>query len=378
VDVESPPIHAFLSYAHSDDNEFEIVAPLVNKLTAFVRAKSGRALEIFVDRESIGWGTDWRESISGSVENATIFIPLLTANYLDSAACREEFLAFHSKAEVLGVTDLLLPILVFKSSLFKEGATDEIAQIAERLQYKCIEDAVLAGFQSPEWLRTTRDLSEALLAALASAEASLLEKAPPPSATSRPSGTDLKSDREVAIGASGLAEIMAEMEKSIDQMNTAAESLAPALESFGSVPVLIGDLPAEPTAKQVTVWTLHLAQEFKAPAQALEIGGRQLFEATKSLDETFVKLKQLRDFVEVPEVADNLEAGRKSLVDSFGDLREVAGTMAELLQNMKPAEVLSVPLRKALQPARRGLTAVSDSLNLIESWQEEFPEETAD
>jgi hypothetical protein len=287
-------------------------------------------------------------------------------------------LAFHSKAEVLGVTDLLLPILIFKSSLFKEGATDEIAQIAERLQYKCIEDAVLAGFQSSEWLHTTRDLSEALLAALAKAEASLLAKAPVPSATQRPCATDQASDDEATIEGSGLAEIMAEMENSIDQMNTAAESLAPALELFGSVPERIGDLPVDPTTKQVTAWTLRLAQEFKAPAQALETGGRQLFEATKSLDETFVKLKQLRDFVGVPEVAKNLESGRKSLVASFGDIREVAGTMTELLQSMKPAEVLSVPLRKALQPARRGLTAVSDSLNLIESWQEEFPGETAD
>lgn len=77
MNIEQPSIRAFLSYSHADDAEFGIVDPLVKKLKAYVRAKSGRALDIFVDRESIGWGTDWRESISSSVESATVSSPCL-------------------------------------------------------------------------------------------------------------------------------------------------------------------------------------------------------------------------------------------------------------------------------------------------------------
>jgi hypothetical protein len=101
-----------------DDDGFHLVDPLRRKLQAFVKAKGGRALEIFIDRESIGWGENWRERITDSVECAPVFIPLLSANYLDSVPCRDEFLAFHARAEVLGVADLLIPILVFRSPLF--------------------------------------------------------------------------------------------------------------------------------------------------------------------------------------------------------------------------------------------------------------------
>lgn len=374
METGSPPIRAFLSYEHGDDKEFGVVDPLVSKLKAIVRAKSGRNLEIFIDRESIGWGADWRASISGSVENATVFIPLLSANYLDSAACREEFLAFHSKAEVLGVTELLLPILLFKSSLFSEGTTDEVAQIAEARQYKCIEEALLAGYQSPEWLQCTRDLAESLLGALAKAENSLLEgglSVPPAPVPETMQDGGPPAETEV----SGLAELMEELQSSLDGMTGAADKLTPAIEAFGDVPAKVGELPDAPTPKQVNTWALRLAHEFKEPSVALEAGGRELFDATKRLDETLLRLKQLTESVgDVPEFSESLTEGRKGLITGFGDLHEVADTMEELLNSMRPAELLSVPVRKAIQPARRGLTAVRDSLRMIESWQSEFPQ----
>lgn len=371
MSAEQPPIRAFLSYSHADDEEFGVVEPLVKKLKAFVRAKSGRALDVFVDRDAIGWGTDWRTSISTSVEGATVFIPLLSANYLDSSACREEFLAFHSKAETLGVTELLLPTLLFSSPLFGEDTTDEVAQIAERLQYKLIEEPLLRGFSSPEWLQCTRNLAESLLDAIMRAEASLLAA----SETTAPSAPTDGNGPSAAVSPeeeAGLAELMQHMEAATTRMTAAAEKLTAAIEALGAVPEKVGELSDGPTPKEVNVWTLRLASEFHQPALSLEHGGRELFEATKELDETLLKLRHLVGSVDVPEFNESMNEGRRTVVTAFGDLREVADTMDELLTSMKPAEVLSVPLRKALQPARRGITAVSDSLKLIESWQSEF------
>lgn len=372
-----PPIRAFLSYSHADDGEFGVVEPLVKKLKAFVRAKSGRALDIFIDRESIGWGTDWRKSISSSVEGATVFIPLLSANYLDSSACREEFLAFHSKAETLGVTELLLPILLFSSPLFAEGATDEVAQIAEALQYKPIEEPLLHGFASPEWLQCTRNLAESLLEAINRAESSLLAASQTP-AGKVPTSDDDDDDASTAVSAeeeAGLAEVVERIELATDRMTAAAEKLTAAIEALGAVPEKVGELKDGPTPKDVNAWTFRLATEFREPAMEVELGGRELFDATKHLDETLVTLQRLADSVDMPDLNEMMNEGRRSVVGAFGDLREVASTMEELLTSMKPAEVLSVPLRKSLQPARRGITAVRDSLQLIESWQSEFADD---
>lgn len=368
--AEQPAIRAFLSYSHADDDEFGVVEPLVKKLKAFVRAKSGRALEVFVDRESIGWGSDWRESISSSVEGATVFIPLLSANYLDSSPCREEFLAFHSKAETLGVTELLLPILLFGSALFAEGATDDVAQIAESLQYKQIEEPLLHGFDSPEWLQCTRDLAESLLAAIGRAETSLLAASKVSTTAAESAGAS--SAPVSAEEEAGLAEIMERIEAATERMTAAAEKLTAAIEALGAVPARVGELSSEPNPKEVNAWAFRLATEFRDPSVALESGGRELFDATKSLDETLATLQRLTDSVNIPEFNESMHEGRRTVVTAFGDLREVAETMDELLTSMRPAEVLSVPLRKALQPARRGITAVRDSLQIIESWQGEF------
>lgn len=365
----APAIRAFLSYSHADDSEFAVVDALVSKLKAFVRAKSGRELEVFVDRESIGWGENWRSKISGSVESATVFIPLLSANYLSSEPCREEFLAFNAKAEVLGVTELLLPILLFRSPLFSEESTDEVAQIAEALQYKPIEDALLAGYQSPEWLQCTRDLAESLLAVLAKAEASLLAAVPETSSSApAPSASDESTDPPIH----GLAELIERLEAAVERMTAAAERLTPAIETLGEVPGKVGDLPESPLPRQVTAWTLRLAQEFKLPAVELEQSGRELFEATKECDTVLLQLRELADSVDQSEMSAMITDGRRDLIENFGDLQEIADAMDGLLASMKPAEVLSVPLRKAIQPARRGLTAVRDSVQLISSWRLEF------
>jgi TIR domain len=359
---ELTPIRAFLSYARADDAEFVLVDPLVNKLKALVKVKSGRTLDVFVDRESIGWGENWRERLSASVEAATVFIPLLTATYLDSPACREEFLAFYSKAEVLGVTELLLPVLVFKSPLFGPDNSDEIVQIAEALQYECIEDALLEGVESAAWLQRTRDLAEGLLSAIARAEEALGERVTAIVSTPQPPGDEDDPDE------SGLAELLEVMNDAIDEMVEIAAGLESHISGLGDAAAALGDLPDDATTNQYRLWSIRLAEALKAPALGLEVDGHKLLSATQRLDQAVVGIKQLADDIEVPDLQSSLLAGLRKVIDNMGDISEVAVSMDDLLTSMRPAEVLSVPLRKSLKPARRGLTAVRDSIRLIGTW----------
>jgi hypothetical protein len=171
--ISPTPIRAFLSYARADDAEFHFVEPLVNKLKALVIAKSGRELDVFIDRETIGWGDDWRARLSQSVEAATIFIPLVTANYLSRPHCREEFLAFYNKANTVGATDLILPILPLRTSLV-DPYKDEIAHAVERRQYRLLEDPMLSGYESAAWLTAMAALATDLLDSLERAEQRLM------------------------------------------------------------------------------------------------------------------------------------------------------------------------------------------------------------
>ncbi|KQV73625.1 hypothetical protein ASC61_00540 [Aeromicrobium sp. Root344] len=370
--IDPTPIQLFLSYARSDDEEFGFVDPFVSKLKALVKAKSGRALDVFVDRDAIGWGENWRDRLEESVQGATVFVPLLTATYLERPACREEFLTFHTKAQVLGVTELLLPVLVFQSPLFGPDSTDDVAAIAEERQYECIEDALLDGYDSSTWLTQMSKLAEKLIEALLRAETALGEASEnDASLTSRrragseasPNADDDDDDR------AGLAEHMIEMQRAIDEMGDAANHLNPTITALGSVPGEVGDLPDDPSPKQLQTWTTRLALAFKQPALDLERDGKRMFAAAKRLDEALSGIKQVS--IEIGETNEDgpLAEGLRTVISGFGDLSSVEQSMEGLLTAMKPAETFSVPLRKSLRPARRGVTSVRDTIQLVATWR---------
>jgi hypothetical protein len=103
----------FISYRRDDNLAFrKVVDQLHADIGNTYEARTGRVLNLFLDRESIGWGEDWREKIQTSVQGATVFIPIVTMRYFTSQACRDELFAFHEAARNLGVTELILPIIL--------------------------------------------------------------------------------------------------------------------------------------------------------------------------------------------------------------------------------------------------------------------------
>ena len=104
----------FISYRRDDNADFGgVVDEIRTIIPAIFESRTGQRLELFIDREGIGWGEDWREKILTSVKQATVFIPVVTLRYFNSSACMDELLAFEATARNLGVTDLILPIVLF-------------------------------------------------------------------------------------------------------------------------------------------------------------------------------------------------------------------------------------------------------------------------
>jgi hypothetical protein len=366
--VADVPIRAFVSYARSDDSDFGFVEPIMSKLRALVKIKSGRELEIFLDRKDIGWGDDWRDRLSEAVQTAFVFLPLVTATYLDRPHCRDEFLTFLGKARTLGVTELLLPIVPFGSPLISPDSSDEIVLFVESHQYKCLEEGILAGYDSPTWLTIMSDLATSLLTAVAAAESSLLV-APADSVETVTGERDRDRDNEDDLGDSqGLSELMLEMHTAIERMTNEAELLGPAIEALGEVAGSAPDVSSMTTPQQFNAWAFRLADHFKQPAKDLEIHGKELFVAAQRLDQTMRLMQDLAVVSGSEGVAESIESGVQQVADEFSGLESIEAVMEQLLQSMRPAEVFSVAIRKALRPARTGLTGVRDSLRLLRSW----------
>ena len=102
----------FWSYAHEDDVlDGGNILSLRRLIMEEYNLLSGEPLKLFVDRNDLAWGEEWRERIDSSLAETTFFIPVITPRYFTRPECRRELLEFAAKAKMLGAEELLLPIL---------------------------------------------------------------------------------------------------------------------------------------------------------------------------------------------------------------------------------------------------------------------------
>jgi DNA-binding XRE family transcriptional regulator len=170
VSTEQEEVSCFISYSHIDDEKMAFADKLKSDLEYYAMANRGRKLTVFLDKESIKWGDEWQTSIRQSVLGATAFLPIVTFSYFQSSWCREELLLYYQNARSVGVTELILPIVVFGHSALSSNSDDEVARIISERQYKDLQSAFLEGPGSNEWRRALLDVANNLVDVVDSAE----------------------------------------------------------------------------------------------------------------------------------------------------------------------------------------------------------------
>lgn len=356
-------IRVFLSYARTDDSSFDIVTPFKELLSKLVHVKTGRRIIAFLDQEDIQWGNDWRDQLTEAILGASVFIPLLSTTYLESRSCRDEFNSFYSAAKSLGVTELMLPVLLFRApEIFNEQSTDDIVLTAVSRQYEVIEDAILSDRGSSQWLRTMNRLADRFASAYNAAERQLEDLAHSRELAPRRLDTSNDGDANLEEDELGITELMVAFEEDIGEMTLAAEELRPAIEELGGAAKSAGSLPPNSKPRDALTWSLRVAEALKQPSLDVRTAGGRLLAKTKSLDGTVIRLKAIASEIPI------LEEPLTTALGKLSGLEEVSEQMAELLESLRPAELLSTALRKALRPLRSGLTDVNDAIAIIQSW----------
>lgn len=173
------PVKIFCSYRRADnDNIFKnTVSHLIEDMKSLHEAETGRTLEIFFDRDDLGWGTNFRDAIDQAVHEATFFMPIVTARYLDSEWCRYEFLTFYSKSRALRVTELILPIVLAGVSLIQTDSPDKIAATIADIQYSDWSNLWQEGNESAAWRTNLTELVHRIVNLRAYVETQLAEQA---------------------------------------------------------------------------------------------------------------------------------------------------------------------------------------------------------
>src|SRR6266446_6941611 len=131
---------AFLSYAHFDDtHENGKLRRFAERLSGEVRLQTGEEFPIFIDRNNLKWGQEWKARIDQSLDSVTFLIPILTPGYFMSESCRKELDRFVKREEQLERKDLILPIYYVGCSVLEDEAkraADKLAGVLHERQYK--------------------------------------------------------------------------------------------------------------------------------------------------------------------------------------------------------------------------------------------------
>ena len=90
---------------------------------------------IFLDRESLSWGDNWRSSIDNTLTMSSFFIPVISPRYFKRPECRRELLDYHRQATARGNTKYLLPLNYASVVNFSGDNPDELIALTARTQY---------------------------------------------------------------------------------------------------------------------------------------------------------------------------------------------------------------------------------------------------
>jgi hypothetical protein len=346
---EQLPIRCFLSYAHADDEEYEFVDALKKTLEHSCFSECGRRLEIFLDREAIGWGNDWRGEIADSLGNATVFIAMISLQYFDREPCREELQAFYSAASSLGATRLLLPLVMFGKSRITSESNDHLVRLVESLQHIDVQDAIVSGPGTREWRTTMLDVARRLVAAVEDAETNV---------QNRDSGANEHVLRDlyarVQAGLTDFAAQTKEFGRNTDDLITLLRANTERM--YGG--------PRE----EARISAVVLAPEFEVIALDMQRAGGLMETTISAVDVTLRRYYSLAMDVGSEEEKRLAQREIDGLAEQSSAIRERMDGISRFFETIQPMEARNALVRKSLRPLRMGMNSLHVVFAIAESW----------
>ncbi len=366
-DVPDSVTRGFVSYRRDDNAAFgQVVDRVRSDLTNTYEALTGKQLNLFLDRESIGWGEDWRQKIHESVDAASVFIPVVTMRYFSSQMCMEELLTFHAAADRLGVTELILPVVLFGADNIRTDDPRPEVQLIARLNFKDFEKAWTAGYDSADWRVLVLECVRGLDAAIQRAEGVLAEDER--SGAGR-SGLVVSSRGESDALASGDDGVTIDVDGMTERISQVQDLLNSALGQVEVIGDLMSDFDAEGVPQSVArARLLGVANAMAAPAKEIQSTGEELEALMFTLDSEVRALVSELDSIELPEAQEQL-AGLLASFEGGTDLEDVERTIQQAIETVRLISLMNVSLKKALQPAARGFRSIKNATGVFRGWQ---------
>jgi hypothetical protein len=167
-------LSAFWSYVHADDEHDDgLITQLARDLAGEVSALTGHEFNLFLDRDSLPWGADWRSKVRASLENAFLFVAIITPRYFLSPSCREELRVFSDNARSLGDKEQILPLHYHDvQGVYGTTCSDELVNLVRQFQVEDIRSLRYLERKSVEYRWQLNRLAHRLIDAAGTAHES--------------------------------------------------------------------------------------------------------------------------------------------------------------------------------------------------------------
>jgi hypothetical protein len=162
----------FWSYVHKDDEaDGGRIVSLARDVATQYEMLTGETIDLFLDKDALEWGVNWRDTIDESLASVAFFISVLTPRYFMSPECRRELQFFARQVTRLGIKELVLPLLyVDIPSLHDEAPQDDLLALVRTFQYEDWRDLRFMDITTEGYRRGVSRLASRLVAANRHAE----------------------------------------------------------------------------------------------------------------------------------------------------------------------------------------------------------------
>jgi hypothetical protein len=212
---------------HADDKSDDgRIARLAKDVAAEFEMLTGEKIDLFLDKDAISWGEDWRNKIDDSLASIAFFIPVVTPRFFMSSECRRELRYFASRAKNLGVQELVLPLLyVDVPSLREDTPSDDLVALVKPFQWENWLELRFADVDSGEYRRGVARLAERLVEANKLAEEVNLVAA----------ARELEPSLEDEDDSPGLLDHLAAAEETLPQWQMTLEAISEEITEIGQI-----------------------------------------------------------------------------------------------------------------------------------------------
>jgi len=371
-------LQGFWSYVHADDKaENGRISQLAKDIVSQFEMYTGEEISLFLDKESLEWGKNWRNEIDRNLVSTGFFIPILTPRYFMSAECRRELQSFARKAIDLGIKDLILPIIYVETpSMNDEYTTDDLIQLVKTFQWENWTELRFEDVNSENYRRGVARLANRIVEANKRAEETLAVSTPKNNATpSKAKDLDSQNDGDEEDESLGLIDLLADTE---EQMEKSPSTLAAIAEEV----VLIGDIMRKATLdinkpialksgfahKQVIA--RRIAVLLDKPIEKIWKLSNELSSQQHSVD------KGYRVIIErASEEITNNPASKENFCTFFDSIKNLIETSTNAFANIKkmseatePLDKISRDLRPVMRRLRQGLTIMLELEKMYQEW----------